>query len=124
MPLFLPDSQAAAIKAVATTISAVSAAWIAAQGKLKFGELSEKYANVAGTYGLLTSEAYFRMTQARVTAQTSSEEDNCRDMLQFLEYTQNLEKNARSGCPLAPRRLEKKVLNKERESGLNKVSPQ
>ena len=94
-----------------TVISSISAAWIAMFGKLKWGEQSQKYSNVANTYALLTSQTYFKLTQAKIVAETLNKSDIHKEMMDFLKYTQELEQNARKNCPLPPRSVESKVIS-------------
>ena len=119
LPNFLGENVSAP---VTSTIAAVSAGWIALQAKTRWGELSQKYENLAGTYGLLVSEAYFKMTQHQIKSSadvTKSESDAA--MLSFLEYCQNLEKNARAGVPVVPKFIERKVTNFEAKAHMKKI---
>ena len=118
IPHYLGESAA---NPTTSTIAAISAGWIALQSKVRWGELSQKYENLAGTYGLLVSEAYFKMTQHQIRSNDISKEESDANMLSFLEYCQNLEKNARAGVPVVPRYIEKKVANLEARNQLKKL---
>lgn len=99
-----------------TVLSSISAAWIAMLGKLKWGEKSQKYENVANTYALLTSQTYFKLTQVKVVAETLAKDDIHKEMMHYLKYTQELEQNARKNCPLPPRSIERKVTADEKRT--------
>ena len=90
-------------------ISAVSAAFIAAQGKVKYGELAEKFEHLSDTYNLLTADAFFRMTKAQINMNEQLGEETVNKLVKFLEYTQDVEKNAKNGAPLPPNWITKKV---------------
>ena len=108
------------IKAITTVISAISAAFIAAQGKVKYGELAEKFEHLSDTYNLLTADAYFRMTKSQITINEQLGEETVNKLVKFLEYTQDVEKNAKNGAPLPPnwitKKVERQVAKQEQES--------
>ena len=118
LPNFLGEGTSAP---TTSTIAAVSAGWIALQAKTRWGELSQKYENLAGTYNLLVSEAYFKMTQHQIKSSDITKSESDAAMLSFLEYCQNLEKNARAGVPVVPKFIEKKVMNFEARAHIKKI---
>ena len=109
---------------IATTISAISAALIGIQLKLKYGEIGQKYANVASTYSLLSGSAFLHLTQSSVLHDGKHDfsmfnlcslcgQPHDRKMhdllLEFLDNCQGLEQNARTGVPLVPLTVRKKI---------------
>ena len=109
---------------VTTILAAISAAFIAAQGKLRFGEIAEQYANVAMTYNNLVADAYFMMTQSdtveksKLNKNKNGKHGKCyrkgfRDLIYFLKETQKMEKNSKTGCPVVPLSIQKKIKNSE-----------
>ena len=66
------------------------------------------YSSVASTYALLAGSAYLHITQSSVRKKLN--EDELKEtLLDFLENSQNLEKNARSGVPMVPMNIIDKI---------------
>lgn len=135
LPTILKDfASADTARLVTTIISALSAAFIAAQGKLRYGEIGENYLNVAGTYSTLVSDSYFQMTQANIKKFPNNSKEkieNFNDLKVFLIQSQRMIKNAKDGCPVIPRSIQKKVKNfelkkleKERKTIADQVAKQ
>jgi len=115
-------------KIITTTISAISASWIAAQGRLNYGKLSEKYANIATTYDLLASNSFLKMTEVNILERDEDENGHNskifeKDLIEFLNETAKIEKNVRAGVKLPPYFIEEKVMKKysERKDGDEKL---
>ena len=103
------------ISTITTAISAVSAAWIATQGKLSWGKRAEKYNNVASAYALLASNSYFKMTQIHILEKDAGPEQEKifkQDLLNYIEESSKHEKSARAGVPLPPSFIEERILEK------------
>ena len=111
------QSKAKLSATLTTVLSSISAAWIAMLGKLKWGEKSQKYENVANTYALLTSQTYFKMTQVKVIAETMIKTEIHKEMMDYLKRAQELEQSARKNCPLPPRSIELKIIKNNKKGG-------
>ena len=106
------------LKMTTTLISAISAAWIAFQGKLTWGKKAERYASIASTYDMLASEAYFMMTKVSLSEKQQGgsgsisfeEKKEFRDQfIQHLEDAKKKEENARAGVGLPPSWIEESI---------------
>ena len=97
------------VKIITTVIAAISAAVIAAQSKLRYGEVGEMFSNVASTYAMLVGEAYFAITDCNILGQKKELGKSFENLLQFLKISKTLEKNAKDGCPFLPGKIEKSV---------------
>lgn len=100
------EDNAVAVKTIATTLSAISAAFIAAQGKLRFGEISEQFSNISRTYRLLVSECYFYITYCNLSGEEGQvEAQNFSQLLKFLNVSQKVEKVAKDGMDHLPDKM-------------------
>jgi len=118
LPSFITDSSTG--KQATTLISAVSASWIAAQGKLAWGQAAQKFANCASMYQLLCGSANARMTKAKILNATHKLGDINKQLIEFIEYCGNLERQVKNGCPPVPRHIEKRVAKNEEALALAK----
>ena len=71
-----------------------------------------RYSGVASTYALLAGSAYLHITQSSLRKKLNEDELK-EDLLYFLETSQNLEKNARSGVPMVPVGIQDKITLRE-----------
>jgi len=111
LPSFITDATTG--KQATTLISAISASWIAAQGKLAWGQAAQKYANCASMYQLLCGSANARITKAKILNKNTSLKDINKALIEFIEYCGNLERQVKNGCPSVPRNIEKRVKKNE-----------
>ena len=84
-----------------TIIAAISAAIIAAQGKLRFKETAEQFNNISNTYNTLVSDTYFEMTNSQIMKPYFLNEAKGFERLEvFLGQIQRMIDNAKDGCPV------------------------
>ena len=94
------------LRVLTTCISALTAAWLGLQARLKWGMKAEQFNRAAATYHLLQSNAFYKRKEAyaRIGNNVSDEElaNEMPEYLSFMEYSAKLENYAVEGCPIPP----------------------
>ena len=81
---------------ICVILAAFSGTYIGLSQKLRWGEKSVKYSNMANTYILLITQIQHEISQMAVKSSSQQE------MVGFLRKQAAIETNARKNCPLAP----------------------
>ena len=71
-----------------------------------------RHSSVASTYALLAGSSFLHITQSTVRKKLN-EEQLKELLLDFLENSQNLEKNARAGVPMVSKDIQDKIIRRQ-----------